>query len=367
VRSHGTLTRRPEFPDFSRRGNPEHRILAFGKWGTYKRLELMISAFELLQSRRPEARLVIAGGDHPNAHGYVESVKRNCAGNPNIEFTGYVREEQLPDLFQSSSVATMPYSSSTGSSGVAHLACSYGVPIICADLPDFRQMAEGEELAIEFYQPGNAEDLADCLFRFLESPEKQKEMATQNFASALRMTMPNIVQKYLRHFELEQRAEVLRQVTRFRRLPDWVPSKSLMLRLITRNSMGWVHRSALPRPSATRRNGNGNGTPLLNGDGNGSRHLPGSGAPVNGDGVPATGKRRTLRRQKASPAGNAKQADPAQQANQEQALHGASPLHIAYQGEAGYSEGKDGTGVQGVPLPVMKVQARDGSRGNGKS
>src|SRR3979490_2413819 len=50
VRAHGTLTRRPEFPDFSRRGNPEQRILAFGKWGTYKRLELMISAFKVLQN-----------------------------------------------------------------------------------------------------------------------------------------------------------------------------------------------------------------------------------------------------------------------------------------------------------------------------
>jgi len=32
LRSHGILSREPEFPDLSRRGNPEHRILAFGKW-----------------------------------------------------------------------------------------------------------------------------------------------------------------------------------------------------------------------------------------------------------------------------------------------------------------------------------------------
>ena len=49
LRAHGILARRPEFPDFSRRGSP-HRILAFGKWGTYKRLELMIEAFDLLSA-----------------------------------------------------------------------------------------------------------------------------------------------------------------------------------------------------------------------------------------------------------------------------------------------------------------------------
>ncbi|HET9791419.1 MAG TPA: group 1 glycosyl transferase, partial [Candidatus Angelobacter sp.] len=33
-RAHGILGARPEYPDFERRGNPEQRILAFGKWGT---------------------------------------------------------------------------------------------------------------------------------------------------------------------------------------------------------------------------------------------------------------------------------------------------------------------------------------------
>jgi glycosyltransferase involved in cell wall biosynthesis len=252
VRSHGVLAGRPEYPDFSRRGNPEHRILAFGKWGTYKRLELMLEAFEVIEKVFPNAKLVIAGGNHPNAAGYVESIKQKCAGFPRIEFTGYVPEESLPELFQSSSVTVMPYSSSTGSSGVAHLACAYGVPIVCADLADFRQMAAGEDLAVEFYQPGNAHDLAECLIRLLENPERQRAWAMQNFAAAQRMTMPSIVEKYLRHFELHQRIEALRYVTRFRRLPNWVPLKSFLLRAVTRNSLNWVQRSVLPRSTANR-------------------------------------------------------------------------------------------------------------------
>lgn len=253
VRSHGVLAGVPEYPDFSRRGNPEHRILAFGKWGTYKRLELMLEAFAVVERAFPNATLVIAGGNHPSAAGYVESIEQRCAGSPRIEFTGYVPEDGLPALFQSSSVTVMPYSSSTGSSGVAHLACAYGVPIVCADLADFRQMATGEDLAVEFYKPGNARDLADCLIRLLDDPEKQRECATQNFAAAQRMTMPSIVEKYLRHFELHQRIEALRYVTRFRRLPNWVPLKSFLLRAITRNSLNWVQRPVLPRTASNRR------------------------------------------------------------------------------------------------------------------
>jgi len=236
VRIHGVLAGQPECPDFSRRGNPDHRILAFGKWGTYKRLELMLEAFAAVEKVFPNAKLVVAGGDHPHATGYVESIKRMCAGRPRIEFTGYVQEDELPNLFQSSSLTVMPYSSSTGCSGVAHVACAYGVPIVCADLADFRQMATTEDLAVEFYQPGNAGALANCLIRLLGQPEKQKAYATQNFEAALRMTMPNVVQRYVRQFELRQRINALRKVARIHRLPAWVPLRSSLLRAMTRDS-----------------------------------------------------------------------------------------------------------------------------------
>jgi glycosyltransferase involved in cell wall biosynthesis len=281
LRAHGILARRPEFPDFSRRGAPAHRILAFGKWGTYKRLELMIEAFNLISEKMPDAKLVIAGGDHPQAAGYTESIRQLCADNPRIEFSGYVPEDALPDLFQSSTVAVMPYSSSTGCSGVAHLACAYGVPIVCADLVDFRQMAQGEELAIEFYPPGDAQGLADCLIRFLQDSGKQQAMATQNFSAGLRMTMPNVVQKYLRHFELQQRVQTLRYVAHIRRLPRWIPSKTLLLRFMTRNSLGWARRSAVLHTSWSDRDD----LRLVHSNGHGSGKLGGTRTTVDGDGI----------------------------------------------------------------------------------
>jgi glycosyltransferase involved in cell wall biosynthesis len=288
LRAHGILTRRPEFPDFTRRGNPYHRILAFGKWGTYKRLELMMEAFHLIAQQLPNVKLVVAGGDHPQAHGYIESMKQHYAEDPRIEFRGYIPEEALADLFQSSSVAVMPYSSSTGCSGVAHLACAYGVPIISADLADFRQMAQGEELAMQFYPAGDAAGLAESLLDLLQSPEKQHGMATQNFSAGLRMTMPNVVQKYLRHFEVQQRVQTLKYVSRFRRLPRWIPSKSLLLRLLTRNSMGWRQRSTVL--NAPYSSNDGEDAPLLNGYQDGRGQLSRPGTALDGNDVAAGGR-----------------------------------------------------------------------------
>ena len=234
-RSHGILGARPEYPDFSLRGNPDHRILAIGHWGTYKRLEGLFDAFPKVLERVPNAKLVIAGANHHTTPGYWESFAKKCRGNDRYEFRGYVREDDIPDLYKRSSVVVLPYNSSTGSSGPAHQACQYGVPVISSNLTEFRDMAADERMAVEFFPVGDAEQLADCMIRLLSSEEKQHEMAEQNFSAGLRMAMPQIIREYLRSFDLQERTRSLAQKARFRRLQslagarprgpfqDWAP------------------------------------------------------------------------------------------------------------------------------------------------
>lgn len=243
VRAHGVFSETPQYPDFSRRGTPHHRILAFGKWGTYKRLEPILEAFPRIAQRVPNARLIVAGGDHPRTPGYVASVARGFAGDSRIEFTGYVPEENIPELFRTASVTVMPYTSATGSSGIAHFACAYGVPIVCADIADFREMAKDENLAIDFYRVADTADLAHRLAVLLESPEQQRLMAEQNFSVALRMTMPQIIHQYLRHFDRERRTVALRRLARLRTWPRWIPWKFLVGRTM-RTGSNWSDRPA---------------------------------------------------------------------------------------------------------------------------
>jgi glycosyltransferase involved in cell wall biosynthesis len=239
-RAHGVLSARPEPPSFERRGNPEYRILAFGKWGTYKRLELLLEAFQEIGERFPLARLVIAGGNHPATPGYVERVAKQCANNPHIRFTGYVEEESVPALFSSASLMVMPYSSATGSSGVAHMACEYGLPVVCADIADFRDMCADEQLAISFFETGNAHSMANCIVDLLEDAPLQREMGETNFSAALRQTMPMIIRQYLRSFHLHHGENILRPISRFRRLPGWVPLRSAIFRATAPRWSPWT-------------------------------------------------------------------------------------------------------------------------------
>lgn len=202
--THGTFATCPTPPDFSKRGNPDKRILAIGHWGTYKRLETLMEAFPAVLKKVPNARLIVAGANHHTKPGYWESIRdAQPAGLP-IEFHGYVAEEKIPELYQSTSLVVLPYDSATGSSGPAHQACEFGIPIVSADLPDFQGMASDENMAIRFFKHGDAADLAEHLIAILSSPELEQKMAMQNFRAGVEMTMTNVVNNYLRWFELNR-------------------------------------------------------------------------------------------------------------------------------------------------------------------
>jgi glycosyltransferase involved in cell wall biosynthesis len=216
IRSHGIFAGKPDPPDFSRRGNPYHRILAFGKWGTYKRLELLIEAFGLVLEQFPNARLVIGGGDHPKTPGYVKSVAERYASE-HISFLGYVPEAGIADLFRDASLTVMPYTSSAGSSGVAHLAAQYGVPVIASEIQDFRELAKHEGIAIRFFASGDAVSLAEQILIALNSPDDLKEMAWRNYAAGVAMSMPSVVRDYMRVFRQQERIKLLQVAANLRR------------------------------------------------------------------------------------------------------------------------------------------------------
>lgn len=239
IRHHGIFASRPEAPNFALRGNPVHRLLAFGKWGTYKRLEALVAAFERALPQLPPSELIIAGGDHPKTPGYVHSVAQSVRHNQKIRFLGYVPESDLADLFRRTSLTVMPYTSSAGSSGVAHLACQYGLPILAPDIEDFVELAQQESVSMEFFSPNDVESLTDQLVSLLHNPAKLKVMADLNFKAALQMSMPQIIREYIHSFDMHQRVQMLKSFSRLRRSPNHVPTRRWMMRQVERNMRTW--------------------------------------------------------------------------------------------------------------------------------
>lgn len=199
VRPHGTLGR-PYAPDPELRPPSEFRMLALGKWGRYKRLDLLLEALPTVLDAVPHATLLIAGCDHPNRPGYLASLAEKWGKHPRVKFLGYLDEDRFEEVFRSAHVAVLPYLSSGGPSGVAHIAVRFGLPIVAAHIDDLVRLADEEGIALDTYAPNDAADLAGRLIALARDPARRIRMGEQNYRVAENATMPRIVASYLDEF-----------------------------------------------------------------------------------------------------------------------------------------------------------------------
>ena len=184
------------------------QIMTFGKFGTYKRVEPLIDAFIAVQSpSRPRLELVIAGSDSPNAAGYLAGVRERYAHVANLRFTGYVAEEDVPRIFTEAAIIVLPYTSTTGSSGVLHQAGDYGRPVILPNVGDLAELIVEEGYAGEFFEPGDTASLAAALARLIDDPARRAELGQRNFAASQGLPMSDVVDWYVLHIQ-----ELLRPV-----------------------------------------------------------------------------------------------------------------------------------------------------------
>lgn len=203
-RPHGTFSRTTP-AQHSDTHHPEHVILAFGYWGTYKRLELLLECLDQVVMEVPDVKLMIAGMNHPSTPGYLESLQAKYADRQHIQFLGYVPESDLPSLFRKASVLALPYMSAAGTSGVVHQACEYGLPMVASAIPEIEELAHEHGVAVEFYPPGDGKTLTEHLVRILTSDELRRTMAQHNTSVGHNMQISQVVGGYLNLFRARAR------------------------------------------------------------------------------------------------------------------------------------------------------------------
>ena len=179
----------------------EINLMAFGKFGTYKKVEVMLESLEILIKRYPELKFsaTVAGTDNPNVKGYLDAVKTKYQHLPNVHFTGYVAEEDVELLFKKSTFVIFPYSTTTGSSGIIHQAGSYARACVLPMIDDLKRVVEEEGYDGAFFEVENAQSMADAVGSLLENPMRRKAIEDKNFAAAKGLPMSQLADMYLYH------------------------------------------------------------------------------------------------------------------------------------------------------------------------
>ncbi len=174
------------------------RLLTFGKFGTYKRLEFLLDTFTELSREHPDLELVIGGADHPATPGYMAQIQAQYGHLPNVRFIGWIEDADLPEIIRSAQALVLSYESTAGSSGPLHLALSQGKAIIAPDFGDFRLVAEQEHVEIMFYRCRDAASLADRLREVATGAVDLKAMGEHNLKVARENSSIKTAERYHR-------------------------------------------------------------------------------------------------------------------------------------------------------------------------
>lgn len=190
----------PPTPSYDLPKGPK-QVMAFGKFGTYKKVEILIEAIEIIRKRTQEnIEIVIAGTDSPNTPGYLDDVKNTYSAVEQLRFTGYVAEEDVAKIFRDSAVVVFPYTSTTGSSGVLHQAGSYGNAVALPDLGDLSILVKEEGYRGEFFDADKPDSLADAIQNIITNDTYRRSLGHANYTAACSLPMSTIAEMYLENF-----------------------------------------------------------------------------------------------------------------------------------------------------------------------
>jgi len=175
-------------------------LLFFTTLAPFKGLELLISAFSILQNEFPNLQLTIAGTNHVRFPDYERKLKSQYKNVAGVRWLGEINEDDVKRVFAHARIVVLPYTASTGSSSVLYQAATWGRPVIASDLNEIQQLARESELQVEFFKNGNLSSLCETIRALLVTPEKPRRQVTHNFHTIQHARPAETSRKYLHAF-----------------------------------------------------------------------------------------------------------------------------------------------------------------------
>ena len=173
----------------------EKYFLAGCRLAPYKRVDLVIEAFNMLKSLGEDYRLKIFGDGVD-----LERLKKLAADNKNIEFLGRISEEEKAILFSQAQAFINPQEEDFGITAVEAMAA--GRPVIAYKAGGATETVKEGETG-EFFEEQIWEELADKILRFKQERydshairQHAEQFSTQKFKENMSIVINDLLNKY---------------------------------------------------------------------------------------------------------------------------------------------------------------------------
>ena len=160
-------------------------ILSVATLNQNKNIPKLIKAFESISNKYPELKLVLVGG-------MGNEDREKLTKHPNIIFTGYIPDEDIPPLYKNALLYVFP--SLYEGFGIPIIEAQYSeCPILCSDIPVFREVA-GD--GAEFCKPDEA-SIAQKLEYLISNEVRRKELIQLGKINVKRFSIQTITKQLL--------------------------------------------------------------------------------------------------------------------------------------------------------------------------
>jgi glycosyltransferase involved in cell wall biosynthesis len=164
---------RPHLPD-----NFEFRLIYHGTIVYRYGLDLAIRAIDQVRHDIPDIHLTILGGGH-YVPALIQMTRELDLGNHVTIYDKLRPAEELPEIIWTADVGIVPYRNDAFTDGLLPTKlmeyAALGVPAIAARTSAIK--AYFSDTMVEFFEPGDADDLARCICRLYKNRERLAELA----------------------------------------------------------------------------------------------------------------------------------------------------------------------------------------------
>jgi phosphatidylinositol alpha-mannosyltransferase len=174
-------------------------ILFVGRLEKRKGLRYLLRAYARIKALRPAVRLVIVGSADPRQRrGYERWVSE--AGLQDVQFKGFVPDEDLSRYHQSCHVFCAPNTGNESQGIILLEALAAGCPVVASNIDGFAGvLTHGVEGLL--VTPKDAGGLADALIDLIDHPEQRRQMIEKGIERAQHFSWERVSQRVLTYYE----------------------------------------------------------------------------------------------------------------------------------------------------------------------
>jgi len=171
------------------------KLLTVGRLSVSKRIELLISAMELIRKQFPNATLKMAGG------GGLENQLRKLVKDKDMEncitMLGIVPAEEMPKLYCESDIF-ISASLQEGMSNAMLEAMASGIPIVTTCCEGVQELIADNGIVVE---KADAKSIADAVMNLAKDEQAYNTMRVAARKQAENFSWQRVAEEYLKHYQ----------------------------------------------------------------------------------------------------------------------------------------------------------------------